>query len=432
MNSVSKKRNSRAVAAGIIWEWLETGAFPDHLVETVEDDRAFVMEVVYGITRWKRSLEWIVKHSAKRKPDPEIIPFLFVGLYQVLFMNKVEDYAVVNETVEAVKSAGFPHAVAFLNAVLRRALMEKNSIIDDLNRQPAVVRYSHPDMLVDRWKKQFGPEKVLKLLEWNNSRPGVVVRPNRFKTSFGDFVITAEKAGVSLSPHPFLPDECLCLAHGTAVADVPGYMEGMFTVQDPSTLVSVRLLDPQPGEFVLDACAAPGGKTYVIAEKMSGKGRIVAVDIEAGRLKTLKENLARMGVKSVTVMEGDVSDPQIMDKACDGRLFDRILMDVPCSNTGVLRRRPDARWRFSVRKLNEMVAIQKKIMTGVAACLRPGGVLVYSTCSLERDENDGIIDWWLSSNPGFERIGCEQLFPPDSQTDGAYACALRKVQGSDR
>jgi len=289
------------------------------------------------------------------------------------------------------------------------------------------VRFSHPDLLVDRWKKQFGPDKVLRLLEWNNSRPEVVIRPCRLKTSFQDFILAANKAGLNLSPHPFLPDECLVIAHGTAVADVPGYKEGLFTVQDPSTLVSIKLLDPQPGEFVLDACAAPGGKTSIIAEKMSGKGRIIAMDIEAERLETLNENLARIGIKSVTVMQGDVIKPQIMKKACDGRLFDRILLDVPCTNTGVLRRRPDARWRFSVKGLNELVETQKSILASTAAYLKPGGVLVYSTCSLEQDENNGVVDGWLSSTVGFEKIATQQLFPSDTQTDGAYTCALKKI-----
>jgi len=427
MNADVRKINSRAVAAEIIGEWLEVGTFPDRMVDLVETDRAFVMEVVYGVARWKRALEWVVKRLAKRNPDREMMPFLFVGLYQILFMDRVEEYAAVHETVEAVKAADFPHTVAFVNAVLRRALREKQSVMEALSRQPPVTRLSHPDVLVDRWKKQFGMEKMLKLLDWNNSRPDVIVRPNRLKTTFDDFLKAAGAAGLIAAPHPFAPDECLSISRGTAVADVSGYREGLFSVQDPSTLVSVRVLDPQPGEFVLDACAAPGGKTALIAEKMSGKGRIVAMDIEMERLEILRENLARMGIKSVTVMQGDASSPQDMKKASDGRLFDRILLDVPCTNTGVLRRRPDARWRFSIKGLNELIETQRRILANASAYLKPGGILVYSTCSLGPEENDGITSWWLASSQGFEKIACEQLFPPDSQTDGAYACAMRKI-----
>lgn len=427
MNNISNKTNSRAVAAGIIGEWMETGAFPDQLVGAVEENRAFVMEVVYGVARWKRALEWVIKRSAKKRPDREIVPFLFVGIYQVLFMDQVEDYALVNETVEAVKSAGYPHAVAFLNAVLRRTLREKDLVIRELNAQPVVVRFSHPDILVGRWKKQFGMERTTCLLEWNNSRPDVIIRPNRLKTTFQNFVNIAKQAGLNIEPHPFLPDDCLSLGHGTAVTDVPGYDEGLFTVQDPSTLLSVRLLDPKPGEFVLDTCAAPGGKTSIIAEKMGGKGRIIAMDIQQDRLEILRENLARLGIKSVTVMQGDAASPQDLKKASDGRLFDRILLDVPCTNTGVLRRRPDARWRFSVKGLNEVVEEQKKILANVVSHLKPGGVLVYSTCSLEPEEDEKIIEWLCSSNTDLQMKGSEKLFPPDSRTDGAYVCALQKI-----
>ncbi|MDD4869715.1 MAG: 16S rRNA (cytosine(967)-C(5))-methyltransferase RsmB [Kiritimatiellae bacterium] len=427
MAVTSNRTNSRAVAAGIIGEWQETGTFPDHLVEYIQSDNAFIMEIVYGVVRWKRSLEWVIRRCTKRKPDKEVIPFLLVGLYQILLMDNIEEYAVVNETVEAVKSAELSHAVAFANAVLRRVLREKDSIRKELDKQPLVVRLSHPDMLVDRWKKQFGKEKTLKLLEWNNSRPGVVIRPNRMKIGFANFTELLKDAGINAVPHPFAPEECLSISRGITVAGLPGYSQGLFTIQDPSTLISVKLLDPQPGEFVLDACAAPGGKTSIIAEKMAGKGRIVAMDIQEERLETLRENMARMEIKSVTMAYGDASNGQDVKKVCDGRLFDRILLDVPCTNTGVLRRRPDARWRFSNKGLAELVTIQRRVLTNTTDFLKPGGVLVYSTCSLEPEECDGIIEWWLSSNSGFERAGCEQLFPPDSQTDGAYACALRKM-----
>lgn len=420
------KPNSRAVAAQIIGEWMETGAFPDHLIESVGSDRAFVMEVVYGVIRWKRALEWVVKRLANRNPDKELMPFLFVGLYQILVMDKVEEYAAVNETVEAVKAAGMPHVVSFSNAVFRSALREHDLIHEELEKQPLGVRLSHPDVFISRWKKQYGEEKMIKLLDWNNSRPAVIIRPNRIKISFEEYVQMLKTAGIEAEVHPFLPGECLSLARGATVTELPGYSDGLFTVQDPSTLVSVKLLDPQPGEFVLDACAAPGGKTSVIAEKMGGKGRIVAMDIQVDRLDTLKENLARMGIKSVTLAQGDAASEADMQRVADGREFDRILLDVPCTNTGVLRRRPDARWRFTNRGQTEILGVQRQILANTAKFVKPGGVLVYSTCSLEDEEDDGIIDSWLSANPGFEKAGREKIFPPDSLTDGAYACALRR------
>jgi len=427
MNEPSGKlTNSRAVAAEIIAEWLDTGEFTDHLMESVQADRAFVMEVVSGVARWKRTLEWIIKRCAKRRPDKEVIPFLLVGLYQVFMMDKVEEYAAVNETVKAVKSAGLMHAVAFTNAIFRRAVREKAGIMEELGRQPPVVRLSHPDVLVDRWKKQFGQEKTLRLLEWNNSRPEVVIRPNKTKVVLADFIRTLKEAAIEVLPHPFAPEQFLVVPRGINVPDIPGYQQGHFTVQDPSTLVSVRLLDPRPGEFVLDACAAPGGKTSAIAENMNGKGRIVAMDIQDDRLGTLKENLRRLEVKSVTVLKGDAASELDLKKACDGRLFDRILLDVPCTNTGVLRRRSDARWRFSVKGLTGLAVLQGKMLSNASGFLKPGGILVYSTCSLEPEEGEGLIAGWLTEHPGFTKAGSEMLFPPETQTDGAYACAISR------
>jgi 16S rRNA (cytosine967-C5)-methyltransferase len=425
----TRKINSRAVAAELIGDWLETGAFADHLVETVEDNRSFIMEVVYGVARWKQMLEWVARRCARRSPGKEVLPFLFTGLYQVMLMDKVEEYAAVNETVEAVKSRGLSHAVAFTNAVLRKAIRERDSIRQELDKQRPAIRLSHPGTLVDRWKKQFGEQEMIRLLDWNNSRPEVVVRPNRTRTTFQDYGKLLGDEGIEAVPHVFAPGECFSIARGVKVTELPGYDQGLFTVQDPSTLVSVGLLDPRPGEFVLDACAAPGGKTSVIAEHMGGKGRVVAMDIGAERLEALRENLARLGIKSVTVLLGDASSQQDMEKACDGKLFDRILLDVPCTNTGVLRRRPDAKWRFSMKVLNKLVDTQKKILANAVVYLKPGGVLVYSTCSLEREENDAVIDGWLSSSTGFEKIESRQLFPPDSRTDGAYACAIRNRGG---
>jgi len=419
-----QKPNSRAVAAEIVAEWLDTGEFTDHLMECVQDDRAFVMEVVSGVARWKRTLEWIIKRCAKRKPDREVMPFLLVGLYQIFLMDKVEQYAAVNETVSAVKSAGLLHVVAFSNAIFRRALREKTIILKELAKQSPVIKLSHPDVLVERWSRQFGPEKMQKLLEWNNSRPEVVIRPVRAKIAFPDFIKTLKEAGIEVLPHPFAPEECLVIPRGINVVDIPGYQQGFFTVQDPSTLLSVRLLDPQPGEFVLDACAAPGGKTMAIAERMAGKGRIVAMDIQEDRLETLRENLRRLEIKSVTVLKGDAVSEQDLKKASDGRLFDRILLDVPCTNTGVLRRRADARWRFSIKGLTGLTGLQKKILSNASAFLKPGGIMVYSTCSLEPEEDEQLMEGWLSLNPGFSKGGSERLFPPETQTDGAYGCAI--------
>ena len=421
--------NPRAVAAGIVGEWLKTGAFPDHLIESVDSHRAFVMEVVYGVARWKRTLEWVLKRCAERRPDAEVMPYLYVGIYQVFMMDNMEDYAAVNETVEIVKQSGMPHLAAFVNAILRRILREKSFIAAELAEQPVAVQESHPDVLVNRWQKQFGEKKALALMKWNNARPDVVLRVNRGRISFGPFMEQLAAAGIEAVPHSFAPEECVMLPHGVSVEEVPGYDTGLFSVQDPSTLVAVRLLDPLAGEFVLDACAAPGGKTSLIAERMGGKGRIVAMDIQTDRVEIVRENLRRLGIKSVTLTQGDAASEGDIKKVCDNRLFDRILLDMPCTNTGVLRRRADARWRFTKKGLGELVELQRKILANMVNFVKPGGLIVYSTCSLETEEGEGVIESFLSTNQGFEKAAVEKIFPPETRTDGAFVCAIRRKAG---
>jgi len=285
--------NTRALAAEIVDRWLRTHAFPDRLLESVSADRAFVMEVVYGVVKRRRSLEWVVHRCARRTPDPGVMATLMVGLYQILCMDHVAPYAAVNETVEAIKietarKSGVAHRgiVGFVNGVLRAALRDRESLMHDIESESLGIRESHPDELVRRWTEGFGDRRALKLCQWNNGRPEVCLRLNRRKTTVPAFVKLLAERSVSAKPHPFAPTECLVLCHAprtadsaapehtdhdaTAprrIADLPGYANGLFNIQDPSTLTAVKLLNPQPGELVLDACASPGGKTVIIAER---------------------------------------------------------------------------------------------------------------------------------------------------------------------
>lgn len=419
--------NSRAVAARLVGEWLDREAFPDRLIASVESDRAFVMEMVYGVVKWKRLIEWVARECSGRTPDNAVMPFLLVGLYQVLLLDTVSDYAAVHETVEAVKSLRRNAAAGFVNAVLRRALRDKARLQEAIKALPAGIRESHPEILVDRWTRQYGEKGTLSLLQWNNRRPNIVIVPNRLKTSAADFLKTLRAAGVEAAPHPFRPDECIVLPHGDAVQDLPGYAEGLFSVQDPSTLSAVDLLDPRPGERILDACAAPGGKSILAAERMGNSGHIVAMDVHDDRLAAVKDNVRRLGLASVHPARGDASDEKDVKAAAGEKLFDRILLDVPCSNTGVLQRRPDARWRFSMKQLSGLVRLQRTLLDTVSRFLKPGGILVYSTCSLEPEESETLTAAWLREHPDFQSVRTVRLFPPSSGTDGVFAHALRRV-----
>lgn len=425
--------NSRAVAASIVDKWLKKRDFPDRLIGSVTADRPFVIEVVYGVARWKRMLEWVITRYVRRPPHDNVMPYLLVGLYQILVMDTVASYAAVNETVKAVKAGLARNSAGFVNGVLRRVLRELETIRKELEIQDLGIRESHPDLLVKKWTQRFGAQKTLELCRWNNTRAQVTIRPNRWKTDIKNLLAALRSAGVNAAHHPFAPGECVALPHGTRVTDMPGYAEGLFSIQDPSTVAAVNLLDPRPGEFILDACAAPGGKTVLIAEMMkdpfgkpmAGKGRIIAMDLYEERLVRLRENLQRMKLDSIEVVQGDASFEQDMKRTCRDKPYDRILLDVPCTNTGVLRRRPDVRWRFSARRLKNLMNVQRSLLDCASHFLKPDGLLVYSTCSLEPEECDEMVQSWLSENPGFELVRSVNLFPPESQTDGIYAAALR-------
>jgi 16S rRNA (cytosine967-C5)-methyltransferase len=238
-------------------------------------------------------------------------------------------------------------------------------------------------------------------------------------------------AHIEAKPHPF---QCLekfvILPRGVAVSDVPGYKEGWFTVQDPATSASVELLDPLPGECVLDACAAPGGKTAMIAGLMEGEGELVAMDVHDDRLETLADTVKRTGWDFVEIVKGDAAKGfplrDSSGQATAGKTFDAILLDVPCMNTGVLRRRADARWRFTRDRIETLKKTQWKILTEMSKAVKPGGRLVYSTCSLEQEENEELVNRWVRQNDGWRLAKARRLFPPKSGTDGAYAALLRK------
>ncbi|TFG59066.1 MAG: 16S rRNA (cytosine(967)-C(5))-methyltransferase RsmB [Spirochaetales bacterium] len=417
--------NSRQTAAGIVGQWIDTGDFPDRLLGT-GPDRAFVMEVVYGVVRQRRALEWMVGRYSSREPDREVWPYLLVGAYQLLMMDNVADHAALNETVEAVKTGPVKYSAGFINAILREIQRNRDGLRKELAAQPLGTRESHPDVLVDRWTQTLGKDKTEQLCRWNNSRPDVIIHVDRRKTECQNLATAMEAQGIIAVPHPFAPDEFLAIPHGRRIPDLPGYNEGLFSVQDPSTIVPVRLLDPRPGQAVLDACSAPGGKTILVAERMEGKGDLIAVDLYADRIRILAENISRMGLENVKIVQASAIHRDEIRQAGGDRMFDRILLDVPCTNTGVLRRRPDARWRFSMERLQEITEIQRLILNSTASFLKPQGILVYSTCSIEPEECDRQIRSWLAGNAGFELVESVNLFPPETGTDGIYAAAIRK------
>lgn len=419
-----RKQSSRVVAARIITRWMEKGDFPDRQLAEVKQDRGFITELVYGVVRRKLTLEYVEQKYIRRRPEEFILAALHVGVYQLLFMDAVQEYAAINESVGIIKASRHrdsTRAAGMVNAVLRNVQQEKELLLKNLARQDDDLRTSHPEPLVHRWRKQYGERDTRLLCEWNNVPPETIIRVEQTRVSVSKFKTALQEEQIDAKPHPFSCLEAFfILPRGVPVFKVPGYREGWFTVQDPATSASVELLDPMPGESVLDACAAPGGKTSMIAGMMEGEGELVAMDVHEDRLETLRDTVARTGWDFVEIVKGDA--------ACGfpeaDKLFDAILLDVPCMNTGVLRRRADARWRFTRDRIESLKKIQWRILSEMSKSVKPGGRLVYSTCSLEQEENEELVGRWVSQNPGWRLVKARRLFPPKSGTDGAYAALL--------
>jgi 16S rRNA (cytosine967-C5)-methyltransferase len=421
---MAKKRNSRHVAAKIITQWLVDQKFPDRPLAKLKQDHAFILEVVNGVIRNYGMLRWLEKEWLKKSPKPYFQAVLYVGLYQLLFME-VEQYAAISETVEAAKGhPGGAGNAKMINAVLRRAQREREQVLESLEQQPDDIRLSHPEMLLKRWKAHYGEAETLKLAAWNNLPPETILRIEQSVIEVPAFIDTMREAGIAVQKHPFSDIETfVVLPRGVAVRKVPGYNEGWFTVQDPATSASVDLLAPCPGETVLDACAAPGGKTAMLAGRMKGEGTLVAMDLHDDRISVLNENRKRLGLDWVEVVQGDARHPE---KALGDRAFDAVLLDVPCLNTGVLRRRADARWRIDEKRIRAITKLQYEILDACADLLKEKGRLVYSTCSLESEENEELVARWIEAHPEFVLDKTQKCFPPESGTDGAFAALIRR------
>ena len=389
-------------------------------------DRGLTQELVFGIIRWQETLDWLIARKTQgRTQKPGLQDLLRLGLYQIFWLDRIPDHAAVHETVEQAKRDGFGSQAGFINAVLRGYLRENEetrALLNELKTSQPALGYSHPEWLVTRWQKQFGDERTRQLLESNNTPPKNFARLNSLRTDATklieawrnenvdyDFVTrdwTGENLMFELKSHPPL-------------TTLESFQKGWFYIQDPSTVLAVRELDPRPSETILDLCAAPGGKTTFIAQLMNNQGRIIAHDNVPDRLKLIQENITRLGV---TCAETTSSlDPRLST-------FDRILVDAPCSNTGVLRRRVDLRWRIQPDEIERLRATQLDLLQKSAARLKPGGTLVYSTCSLEPEENTALVQQFLATQPGFKLERERQLLPFVDGVDGAYVARMVKAR----
>ena len=404
-------------------------------------DKALLYEIVHGVTRWQGRLDWILNGFYKgqfSKAIPNLKNGLRVALYQILFLDRIPDHAAVNEAVEFVKKLQGQKPADLTNAILRNIIRSKNSIRYPDPNEDVIgylsAYYSHPSWMVKRYLERFGREDTEKLLNANNEKPYLTLRVNAIKTNPQEFKSLLEKVNLKYLPGKFL-NEFIQLQNLTNITAWDYYQQGYFNIQDESAGLAVKLLDVEPGMNVLDMCAAPGGKTAYLGSIMNNTGNITALDRYEARLKLVVKNNERLGLTCVKTIESDALD-------FEAELFDRVLVDVPCSGTGTLSKKPDIKWKKDIFDLRKMSVIQLKLINKAATLVKVGGVLVYSTCSIEPEENFEIVEKFLLSHPNFkfesaigkisddvvDKNGCIQTLPHVHQMDGAFAAKLIRIE----
>lgn len=404
-------------------------------------DRRFATELTFGCIRWRKRIDYVLNIFVKGKVarlDPYTRNILRLGAYQVFFLDRVPDYAAISEAVKQSKKFGPKGCSSLVNGVLR-SMAERGSDITfpDWKSKPAEyvsTFYSHPRWLVERWVKRYGIEETQRLCEANNSVPSLSIRTNLLKTTREELSERLRQEDVSSQPGRYSSSSLSIVTKGD-LASLEAYRGGLFQVQDESSIVVSDMLDPKPGETVIDLCSGPGGKTTNIAELMRDRGLVIAVDIRRSRLKFVLDNARRLGLN---IIVGVVADGQFFGT----RSADRILVDAPCSGLGVLRRRADLRWRMSEKEIANLSRLQLALLLGVADSVRAGGVLVYSTCTIEPEENELVVnkflelrgDFRLEGAGGFvaeslvDEAGFYRTLPHRQGLDGAFAARLVRVR----
>jgi len=437
---------SRYEALRILVRVEEDRAFADIVLEHALEkarldprDAALCTELVYGTLRWRRHLDWRLAPDLKRpldKLDPWVRALLRLTAYQLFFLDRVPRWAAVDEAVSLAKlKARKPGPPEFVNAVLRSLTRAAGPPpLPALPVEASAVQCSFPDWIAARWITRYGSKEAEALMTASNERPPTTIRVNTLRITRDAFAARVRDEELARTRPTALAPEGLIIDHG-AVGRWAAFAEGSFTVQDEASMLVARLVDPKPGELVADTCAAPGTKATHMAELMQNRGRIVAMDPQAARLKLVSKAAARLGIGIIEAHLGGAA-------ALAGRWrskCDRVLVDAPCSNLGVLRRNPDVKWRRTEEDLRRLQDKQKTIIAAAASMVKPGGRLVYATCSLEPDENEAVVaslpgygtEWQPDPPDGFpvppDAQGFVRLFPHVHGTDGFTAIRLRRT-----
>jgi 16S rRNA (cytosine967-C5)-methyltransferase len=445
-----------ASARQVAWEVLHAvdtrGAYADRALENRlrrgpqlgGQARRLATELAYGAVRRLNTLDWALSSCMKRpldKCDAWVRAALRLGAYQLLYLDAVPGPVAVDETVRLL-GHGPPWLGGLVNAVLRRLCQERDRLVyPDPVAEPVrhlALVHSHPEWVVENFLARLGWEETVDLCRWNNRPPRITVRVNTSRLPVAEFTQALAASGVQWKPGLYHPAAVELVSPG-CVPDLPGYAEGHFVVQDEGSMLAVSLLAPQDGERVLDACAAPGGKAAHLAELVGKAGLVIANDVNPGRLKLVQETKGRLGLEQLQLLQRDAG-------RLDGAVAcHRVLLDAPCSGLGVLSRRPDARWRKAAQDIAALAALQADLLEGASSCVMPGGVLVYSVCTLTEPEGPGVVTAFLEKHPQFRLDsprpylpaglesavtgpGFVELWPQRHGTDGFFMARLVRAK----
>ena len=439
------KQSARITALRVLVSCRSNGAWADAALKAQISrdglsgpDAALCSRIVYGVMQHQMLLDFYIGAYCSQKPDhlqPPLLEILRIGAYQILFLDKIPDSAAVNTSVELAKLSKRGQASGLVNAVLRKISQNKESLppIPDRNEiQRLSIQYSHPKWLTKRMVTLLGREEAERFLASNNEIAPLTVQVNPLKTTTESLTEELRQAGIEVHPHAWVPD-CLELSGTGDLTALPAFRDGKFLVQDPAARLVSLIADIQPGLKVLDVCAAPGGKSLSAAFAMTGQGDILSCDLHENKLKRIQESADRLGADIITT------------RAADGRVFqpeweaafDVVLVDAPCSGLGIIRKKPDTRYK-KADDLFTLPVIQSAILNNSARYVRPGGTLVYSTCTILPEENEQVTQAFLAEHTDFTMSpielpqpvgttsGALTLWPQRHDTDGFYICRMTR------
>ncbi len=451
-----RKKTPRAICLDILNQIEKADLHPDRLLtdsfkryrHLTSLDRSFLTELTYGVIRWREKLDWVIRQFSKilfEKIELETLNILRLGLYQILFLSRTPSSAAVNESVELAKRNRGKGGAGFVNAILRSAIRQKNEIrYPDMSKDPALhisVIQSHPLWLTQRWVKEVGVEETIRVCTFNNQISSLTLRTNTLKINRKDLIEKLKEQDLRAFPAAY-SEEGIVVKNPPPTSELPFIKEGLYIIQDEASQLVTAMMDAKQGERILDACAAPGGKTTHTSQKMENQGEIYALDVSKGKLDLIEEMCQRLGIKMVKTTKADAAQSLPIPQ---GLKFDRILADVPCSGFGTLRRNPDLKWRRGEEDIKRLSKLQLSILKNLAVYVKEGGVLIYSTCTVFHEENEDVVERFLGGNPEFQLDRMDKVlpekfhsfiqnryfktFPPRDEMDGFFVARLIKQIG---